>query len=161
MVPIYHVRDRERALDSQEEIMGILARGRFMTVAMCKDGHPYLVSVNYSFDRDAMRLYFHCAREGRKLEIIESNPEVWGQVLEDLGYLSGRCDYGYRTVMFWGKAGLVEDMGEKRKALEMMINRLEPNADALRKRLIKDSRLGEVTVVRIALDGMTGKQNLP
>lgn len=157
----YHVRDAERAIESDEEMLGILSRGKFMTLAMCQDGHPYLVSMNYSFDRERMFLYFHCASEGRKLDVIVSNPEVWGQVVEDLGYLLGKCDYGYRTVMFWGKAALVEDLGEKQKALEMMIDRYESDPADVRKRLIKDTRLREVTVVRLSVDGMTGKQNLP
>jgi len=161
MVRAYHVRNSERAIDSEEEMSGILARGRHMTLAMCKDGHPYLVSLNYSFDRDKMRLYFHCAGEGRKLECIKSNPEVWGQVLEDLGYLPGKCDYGYRTVMFWGRAVTIEDLSEKQRALVMMIDSLEPNPAEVKTRLIKEERLREVTVVRISVEGMTGKQSLP
>lgn len=131
-----------------------------MTIAMCRDGHPYLVSLNYSFDRERMRLYFHCAGDGRKLDFIKANPEIWGQVLEDLGCIEGECDYAYRTVMFWGGAEFVEDVPEKRTALEMMIERLEPKPSETKKRLLTDKRLREVTVVRISVDGMTGKQNV-
>lgn len=157
----YHVRDSERAVESREDMLGIIARGKHMTISMVDDGHPYLVSLNYSFDGDRSLLYFHCAREGRKLDALKANPEVWGQVMEDLGCLAGRCDYGYRTVMFWGKASVVDDISEKKRALEMMIDRLEPEPMEMKRRMITDVRVRDATVVRIAIEGMTGKQSLP
>jgi nitroimidazol reductase NimA-like FMN-containing flavoprotein (pyridoxamine 5'-phosphate oxidase superfamily) len=161
MAARYHVRDSERAVESEDEMLRTVARGKHMTIAMCKDGHPYLVSLNYSFDQDKKRFYFHCAGEGRKLEFMRANPEIWGQVMEDLGSIAGKCDYAYRTVMFWGRAEFVEDMSEKRIALGMMIDRLEPNPPETRKRLLTENRVRDVTVVRVSVEGMTGKKNLP
>ena len=43
-------------------------------------------------------------------------PCVWGQVVEDRGYLPGQCSHAYRSVMFEARAEFVADLEEKRRA---------------------------------------------
>lgn len=43
----------------------------------------------------------------------------------------------------------------------MMIDRLEPDPSETRKRLLTENRVRDVTVVRVSVEGMTGKKNLP
>ena len=51
--------------------------------------------------------------------MLRANPRVWGQVIEDRGYLPGQCAHAYRSVMFEARAEFVTDLQEKRRALAL------------------------------------------
>jgi len=154
----YHIRRSEKAISSAEEMVGIIRGQPYMTIAMCSDGEPYLVTVNHAYDADKNSLYFHCAPEGRKVDVLRANPRVWGQVLEDRGYVRGECDYDYRCVEFEGRAVMVTDEDERRRALELLIEKLEEAPDDAKKRHMAEPSLGKVAVFRIDIRSMTGKE---
>lgn len=156
----YHLRRTEKAIESRDEMLGIIGSRPHMTLAMCSEMGPYLVTLNHAFDRDRMCVYFHCAGEGRKVDCIRFDPNVWGQVMEDLGYIDGECDWGYRTVHFWGKAEFVSDIDEKRHALGLLVAKLERDVEDAKERHITESGLSKVLIGKVALVGFTGKQRL-
>jgi len=157
----YHLRRADLAIQEREELMQILRNGAHMTLALSKDDEPYLVTVNYSLDEARNFVYFHCASQGKKVEMLRSNPRVWGQVLEDHGYVQGECNHSYATVQFSGKAEFVSDLGEKRRALELMIDRLEKaSAESVKKDSLTKDKLENVLICRIRIEGMSGKHNI-
>jgi hypothetical protein len=157
----YHLRRQEHAIAERSTLVEIIAGQKYLTLALCRDGVPYLVTMNYGFDSDADRFYVHCADEGKKLDYWQANPRVWGQVLEDRGYVAGACDHAYRSVQFEGRVAFVEDVEEKRRALSLMIEQLEPDPASVAARLLKPARIAEVTVVRIDVQAFSGKFNAP
>jgi len=142
-------------------MLDFLEGQKLATVALSKDGKPYLFTADYGFDRKSKSIFIHCAKKGKKVDYIESNPVVWGQVMEDLGYVQGECEHKYRTVQFKGKAELVTDLKEKRKALNIMIDRLEDDPEKGKRDLIDKSGLKNVLIIRIRIVGLSGKESLP
>ena len=157
----YHLRRDDRELTNGVEIDRILATRHYVTVATCRDGEPYLVVLTHGYDAGRRRLYFHCAAEGKKIDFMKANPRVWGIAVEDLGYCDGACDHAYRSVMFGGRVGFVESEEEKRRALELMIDQRESDPKRVKARLLEPRRIGEVTIGRIDIDQISGKQALP
>lgn len=136
----------------------ILATTAYVTVAMCKDGEPYLVSLSHGYDPEENCIYFHCADEGKKMEFMKANPVVWGQVFLDGGYAQGSCDHLFATVMFRGRVSFLQGQDEKRLALECMIRQLEEDPGAVMGSQMKDESIARVSIGRIAIESMTGKQ---
>jgi len=153
----YHQRRAELAIAGPAELLEIIQGQKHMTLALCCDNEPYLVTVNYGYDPGEGCFYFHCAPQGKKVDYLRANPIVWGQVLDDRGYLPGRCDHAYRTVQFRGRAEFVEGLEEKRCALALMIERLEPDPEPVKARLLVEERVSKVTLVRVRVLEMTGK----
>ena len=60
---------------------------------------------------------------------------MWGQVIENRGYVTGKCDHAYRSVHFAGQVDFLEDDEEKRAALTLMIRQMEPDPGPLEQRL--------------------------
>ena len=156
----YHMHRQELEIKSKKAMREVIAGQEWMTIAMCKGKEPYLVTVTYSYDARNESFYFHCAPVGKKVDFMKANPIVWGQVLEDLGYVTGECEHSYRTVMFRGKAEFITDMNEKRKALGLMIDRLEERPSEARKRLITQSSLVKTSIVRVEVLEISGKESL-
>ncbi len=153
----YHLRRSERAITDPGELLEIISGQQHMTLALCRGGEPYMATVNYGYDAEERCFYFHCAHEGKKVDYMRANPIVWGQVLEDDGYLAGSCDYAYRTVQFRGRAEFVEEPAEKRRALALMVERMEPEPGPVKDRLLVEARVRGVTIVRVRVLEMTGK----
>jgi hypothetical protein len=156
----YHMRRQELEINSKKKMREVIAGQECMTIAMCKGKEPYLVTVTYSYDARDQCFYFHCAPDGKKIDYLKANPIVWGQVLEDLGYVTGECEHNYRTVMFKGKAMFVTDMKEKRRALGLMIDKLEDKPSEARKRLVTQSSLEKALIVRVRVLELSGKESL-
>jgi nitroimidazol reductase NimA-like FMN-containing flavoprotein (pyridoxamine 5'-phosphate oxidase superfamily) len=154
------MRRTDKQITDTEKMKDILESSRFVTIAMCMDNSPYLVTLSHGYDRKRNCLYFHGAKEGKKIEFLKASNKVWGQALKDLGYLSGKCNHLFETVQFSGKVTFLETLEEKREAIRCMINSLEKNPEqrALSVNRIKDERLANTMFGRIDIELMTGKQ---
>ncbi len=144
-----------------EEQLDLLRSQWVLTIAMCNGDEPYLVTMDYLFVEAEKCFYLHCANEGRKLQILSANPRVWGQIVEDRGYIPGVCSHAYRCVMFQGRVEPVADHQEKRRLLELMIDRFEPDPEPLKQRMLKNPALDRVTVLRVRIEALSGKQSPP
>lgn len=73
------MRKAEREVFGGEEKFAALMRCPYMTIAMNGGGAPYQVPVNFGAEQredGRLVLYFHCAREGTKLELIKKDARV-------------------------------------------------------------------------------------
>ena len=155
----YHLRRSEKAIEDEEEILAIIAAAEHLTLALARGDEPYLVTLNYGYDPGERCFYFHCATEGKKLDVLAENPRVWGQILIDDGYVDGECDHAFRTVQFPGVASRIEARDAKAKALALMVDQLESEPDEVKKRLIEERDLTDVLIVAVRAEGFTGKKN--
>lgn len=157
MTETYHLRRAEAAITTQAEMQEILRGQTYMTLALCRDNTPYLVTMNYGYDPDQNCLYFHCARKGKKIDYLSANPRVWGQVLEDNGIIPGACDHAFRCVEFSGQVEFLEDEDEKLRALAILVDQLEPDPELVKAQMLTRSKVGGVNVAKVSILSMTGK----
>jgi uncharacterized protein len=155
----YHLRRREKEIGDAGTLNQILARGRYATIAMCRDDEPYLVTLSYGFDPLKNALYFHTGPVGLKIDFLKANPAVCATVIEDGGYLDGECDHRYRSVVINGKVAFIKDVEEKKHGLEIMFSQLEENPDPIRGKLLKkENPYGQVNILRLDIVSMIGKK---
>lgn len=153
----YHLRRKEKVME-ENEIIQIVKRNMILTVAMSKDNIPYLVTMDYAFDEHEMCFYFHCARTGKKIDYFLSNPEVWGQILEDDGYILNECSHAYKSVHFKGHVKFLEEFAQKKDILSYMIDQFEQNPDPVKTTFINGSSLEKVRVGKIQITEIMGKK---
>jgi hypothetical protein len=152
------IRRKDKAITNAEEMKEILTTAKYVTVAMCRDDEPYLVTLSHGYDEERHCIYFHCAKEGKKVEILKANNLVWGQALVDDGYVQGACTHLYATTHFRGKVTFIEDMNEKEHALHLMIESLDDNPKKIIEKLFSSTSIQKVTIGRIDIDYISGKK---
>jgi hypothetical protein len=157
---VYHMRRKDREFSDPQEINDILRQQKIVTIALSYNNEPYLFTIDYVFDIMENCIFFHCAKEGKKIVYMDNNPIIWGQVLEDLGYIVGECSHAYRTVQFKGKITFLENYEAKKNALEKMIRRFESNPEPLLEKFIQSKSLDNVKIGKISLLEVYGKKNL-
>lgn len=152
------IRRKEKAITDENEIKAILRQSKYVTIAMCKDNEPYLLSMSHGYDPEKNCIYFHCAKEGKKMDILKENNVVWGQALFDVGYIQGKCNHNYATTMFKGTVTFLEDFEEKKSALHLMVYQLEDDPEAYLSKEISEKAITNVTVGRIDIEYLSGKK---
>lgn len=154
----YHMRRMDKAIEDPATLRRILGEAKHITVAMCRDGMPYLVSLSHGYDEERDVIYFHCAPEGKKLDYMRANPTVWGQAVLDFGFFDGHddCRQEFASVMFRGEVSFVEDMEEKLHAFVMTNRQLDAPSEGLQR--VLDEHLERATVGRIRMSNLTGKK---
>ena len=125
------IRRKDKAITDIHEMRQILRAARYVTLAMCLNDEPYLVSLSHGYDEERNCIYFHCAKEGKKIDILKANNLVWGQAIVDHGYVQGACDHLYATTQFRGRVTFVEDIEEKGHALRVMIQSLDDKPEEI------------------------------
>lgn len=64
----------EKSIESMEEIDLIIQSENILRLGLCVENQPYIIPVNYGYlDK---QFFVHCAKEGRKLDMIALNPNV-------------------------------------------------------------------------------------
>jgi len=153
-----HLRRKEQEIRDAAELKAILAKTRYVTVAMCRNDEPYLVTLSHGYDGERNAVYFHCAFEGKKIDFLRANNRVWGQAFIDRGYVQGECDHLFASVQFSGRVRFVADAAEKRHALAVMIRQLEQDPDRVMAAKVSDARVEATNIGRIDIEFMSGKR---
>lgn len=96
---------------SKSEMNELLVRVGFGHLGCTRDGHPYVVPMNYVYDR---RTLYFLTTEGTKTEYMAANSEVCFQV-EEISDPSH-----WRSVMLFGKARRVTDLDDLEYATKLL-----------------------------------------
>jgi nitroimidazol reductase NimA-like FMN-containing flavoprotein (pyridoxamine 5'-phosphate oxidase superfamily) len=144
------MRRKDKAVTAPDELVKPIIEAEYITLALCYEDHPYIATLSHGYDAENNCIYFHCAPEGKKIEYMKANHEVWGQALIDGGYQHGSCDHLYHTTQFRGTVSLIDDLDEKKHALKLMINKLEKQ--------LQPSSVAKITIGKITINELTGKK---
>jgi uncharacterized protein len=148
-------------ISDRDTIHRILSEARYATAALTDGDTPYAVTLSCGFDEEAMRLYFHVAKEGRKLDVIARNPRACVSVVDDLGYNVGKCEHPYRSVVMEGRMRVVTDPSEMRAGMRTLIGQLESASDAERiflgNALDDDAALGRFRMLAFEIEKLSAK----
>jgi nitroimidazol reductase NimA-like FMN-containing flavoprotein (pyridoxamine 5'-phosphate oxidase superfamily) len=155
----YHLLNRpNREITPGEEITGILRKGKYAVISMCRNNEPYIVTLSYGYDQESNALYFHTAKAGLKLEFLNHNSLVCATIIEDGGYVPDVCEHVYKSVVFWGTMEVVSDMDEKRHGMYVLLNHLEEKESVIKGYMLKsEDRYSKMEVLRLKITQIHGK----
>jgi nitroimidazol reductase NimA-like FMN-containing flavoprotein (pyridoxamine 5'-phosphate oxidase superfamily) len=139
---------------SESDSFEILEKGEYGILSMVNESNePYGIPVNYCVVDDA--LYFHCAREGLKTDILETNPSVSFCVVGFTEVVPDRFGTLYESCLVKGSAAEIYSE-EKQTALEGIILKYSVNFVPEGARYI-EKLTTKTRVFRISINTITGK----
>lgn len=140
---------------THEEVKEILNQASSGVFAVHGDnGYPYAVPLNFVYDDNA--IYFHCAREGHKIDAIKSNDKVSFCVVAKDAVVAKEFATDYYSVIVFGRAKILDSREETRDALKLLNEKLAPDFPKEGDREIENS-IKHVCVVKIEIEHVTGK----
>lgn len=150
------MRRREKAVTDMAGLEQILWQGKVCQLAIPDVPAPYILPLNYGY-RDEV-LYFHSAPEGHKLELLRHNSLVGFSIVIDLGIVEAEqaCNWGarFRSVIGHGRVEFVEDLDEKRTALNLLMMQYAGKEFDFPQAAIEGT-----TVFKLVIESMSGKQS--
>ena len=155
------MRRSEREITDPKEIEQVFKSSDVCRIAFADNNIPYIVTMNFGFSGfESPVLYFHCAGEGKKLEMIRKNNYVCFEVDTDHELYDGAraCDFGmkYRSVVGWGKMSIVTNEQDKIRGLDHIMSHYSgKNGYSYEK-----STLARMLVLKLEILHMTGKRCL-
>ena len=151
------VRRQDRLLD-ETRARELLAAGEYGVLSLTDTSGPYGIPVNYVWD-GSRSLYIHCAPEGRKLRCIEAHKEVSFCVVGKTQVYSQKFTTAYESIILCGKASVGLPENERRRALEMILDKYSPDDKAVGLKYAEKS-FHRAEIIRIDIDTMSGKSKV-
>jgi nitroimidazol reductase NimA-like FMN-containing flavoprotein (pyridoxamine 5'-phosphate oxidase superfamily) len=141
---------------SKEEALLILDHSSWGVLsAVDSNNEPYCVSL--SLARDGEWLYFHCATEGQKIDILRAKPKVCIAFVDNVEFPEDQFTAFYESAVVFGTAEEVNNNEEKLHGLRIISERFTPKYmkafDETANRM-----LDQTGVWKIHIDEITGKR---
>jgi nitroimidazol reductase NimA-like FMN-containing flavoprotein (pyridoxamine 5'-phosphate oxidase superfamily) len=157
------VRRHDRAVEDEGWIRDCLRDAPVGVLATVHDGQPFVNSNIFVYDEEAHAIYLHTARTGRTRSNVEGDERVcfsvstMGRLLPARTALEMSVEYG--GVVVFGRAAVVADAGEARRALQQLLDKYFPHLRPGRDyRGITDEELARTSVYRVSVERWSGKR---
>lgn len=117
------MRRADREVKDASKMKDIIEACKCCRLGFYDQGHVYIVPMNfgYIFEKGQLILYFHSAKEGRKIDLIKRNPEIGFEMDTDFMLHEGQiaCQYSayYQSVIGERDISFIEDIKQKKNAL--------------------------------------------
>lgn len=148
---------RSRQELPKEECEAILQKNTAGILAVLGDGgYPYAVPLSYVYQDGS--LYFHCAKEGHKLDALQSCAKASFCVLDQDEIVPEKYTTYFRSVIAFGQAALVENPEGVRAALHALGIKYAPNESAERLESEIEKSGARTCIIKLTIEHMTGKE---
>jgi nitroimidazol reductase NimA-like FMN-containing flavoprotein (pyridoxamine 5'-phosphate oxidase superfamily) len=160
----FHLRRVDRKIEDERTLKRLLAHQQYLTLSMADGSEPYAVPLGYVYDEAVDTVYFHCAKEGKKVEFLRKNPRVWCVVTLDEGVQEGACVNLYASAMFSGRVEWVTDAEEKKRVMNLFAEKLSRDSEGVKQRLKalfggSEAALTGVVFAKIKVEELSGKRS--
>jgi len=150
------LRRKEKEIVDKGEIESVIRKSVVCRLGLADNGTPYIVPLCFGY-KDGC-LYFHSAKEGRKIEMLKQNNRVCFEFEGDVKIQAGKaaCDWGmkFRSVIGYGRASLIEDSDAKRQALDVIMAQYADGPFEY-----SEKAFGKTLVIKVEIESMTGKKS--
>lgn len=141
---------------SMEECVKVLKEEKRGVLSVIgDDGYPYGVPMDYIYVEEENCFYFHCAKEGHKLDAMKANDKVCFTVYNQ-GFIKEGCwEYNPTSVISFGRVKLINDMSVTETMVRALGYKYYPD-----KKDVEDeikSSLQRVQLIALHVEHMTGK----
>ena len=154
------MRRDDRAQD-RDFSLALIARCTHGVMAL-STGEPLPYCLPLSFVRIGEDLFFHCAREGRKVDLLRRSPQVCVTFVgDDRPAFVAPAMYTtyFQSVIITGTAAEVGDPSEKSAALRALCQKVTPDHMEGFEAALEQS-LAVTAVWKIHMEGISGKAKL-
>lgn len=150
---------RKKQAMNVEEIKTILYKGTSGVLALHgDDGYPYAVPISYVYDGE--RLYFHCAKEGHKLDAVQRNCKASFCIIAQDQVDPKAYTTDYRSVILFGRIRVLQEEQEKLVAVEKLAVKYAPEDSAARRQSVIEQWWASLCMLEMTIDHMSGKKTM-
>jgi nitroimidazol reductase NimA-like FMN-containing flavoprotein (pyridoxamine 5'-phosphate oxidase superfamily) len=135
----------------------IVTQAQVCHLGLAKDNIPYVLPVSFGYDGTA--IYFHTAKEGRKIDFMTANERVCFEFEHGVQLVRDdtnpcKWTFSFQSVIGYGTVHELTGLSEKRDGLNQMMKHYSG-----REWPFTREDLETIRVWRIEIESLTGKQS--
>ena len=141
---------------SKEECIHVLKeQPRGVLSVIGDNGYPYGLPLDHWYSEKDDKLYFHCAKEGHKLDAVRECDKVSYCVMDEGYRKDGEWALNINSVIVFGRMNIVEDEEKKREICTNICHKFTNDEEYLKKEM--DNAFPRVCCLELTIEHMTGK----
>ena len=144
----------KQAVEPQENVAILQTAYRGFLSVIGDGGYPYTVPMNFVYADG--KVFFHCAKEGHKLDAIRSCDKACFTVLDNPVQEPGDWWYHVTSVICFGRVRILSDEAERLLRLRQLGRKYFPDTYDLEGDMKKDGPHAEV--LEFTIEHCTGKR---
>lgn len=148
------MRRKEKEVRDIAAIESVIRNSLVCRLGLARNNQPYVVPLCFGYSGNT--LYFHSSPKGKKIDMLKTNGDVCfefdidHEVVQDVKPC--KWTMNYRSVIGYGRATLVEDLAEKRKGLDIIMQHYSKTSFDY-----PDPSIDALTVIKVKIANMTAK----
>jgi uncharacterized protein len=151
------MRRTDKEITDQKLISQIIEQAQVCRLGLAKDNIPYILPVSFGYD--GMAIYFHTAREGRKIEFMTANDRVCFEFEHGVQLIRNdknpcKWTFSFQSVIGYGTVRELMALSERVAGLNQMMKHYSG-----RDWPFTAEDIEAIRVWRIAIESLTGKQS--
>ena len=147
-------KNREIDLEAAESLLQNCRRG---VLAVNGDGgYPYAVPVNYFYDSDGKKIYFHGARAGHKADALRACDKICFTVYGNEKVKEEEWAPFVQSTVVFGRCRFVDDEARAMEFLKKLAMRYYPNENLADEEIARAGKA--VQLFEIEIEHMSGKE---
>jgi nitroimidazol reductase NimA-like FMN-containing flavoprotein (pyridoxamine 5'-phosphate oxidase superfamily) len=155
------MRRKDRMIGDITDLKDIIKNSDVCRLAFAVNQLPYIVTMNFGYTWGKnLVLYFHCAKEGKKLDLMKQNNMVCFEMDIDHEIIKGDtpCDWSmkYKSIVGYGLLEIVDDLNEKKVGFDLIMDKYGFN----RKKKYNEKLLNHTEILKLNVTELSGKQRV-
>lgn len=152
------VRRQNRILEDENRIRELLTDSEygFLNLGVAGNGYGYGIPISYAYDIETNSLYFHCAPEGQKTDMMKDSNLVSFCVVGVTKPIANQFTTLFESVIAYGKADLNLSDDEKRKALRLLVKKYSSGYEEMGEKYM-DKSWERTFTFKIEIEHITAK----
>jgi nitroimidazol reductase NimA-like FMN-containing flavoprotein (pyridoxamine 5'-phosphate oxidase superfamily) len=150
------MRRNDKEIHDRDAVEAIIRDSLVCRLALSDENRPYVVPLCFGYRDNA--LYFHSSPEGKKIEILRKNGNVCFEFDIDQEVVQDEkpCKWtmNYRSVIGFGKGSLVENLEEKKKGLDVIMQQYSSRSFEYLQPEIENT-----VIIKVEIESITGKES--
>ena len=147
-------KQKEISLDAAKALLKNERRGTFAVNG--DDGYPYAVPVNFIYDEEENKIYFHGSRLGHKADSVRKDDKVCFTVYGNEQIREESWAPYMQSVVVFGRCRLVESTEENIRLVTKFAGKYYPNETLISEEIAHSGKA--VQMYEITIEHMSGKE---
>ena len=150
------IRKKKNAIDTSAAEALLQNSRRGVLAVNGDDGYPYAIPVNYFYDREKQKIYFHGARAGHKVDALRACDKVCSTVYGNETIREEAWAPFMQSVVVFGRCHLMEAGPETTVRLKQFAMKYYPNEQLVDEEIAQAGRA--VQLFEITIEHLSGKE---
>lgn len=120
------------------------------------DGYPYAIPLNYLYDEEKEKIYFHGSRKGYRVDSIKKSDKVCFTVYGDERIKKEEWAPFVKSVVVFGKCHLIEDEEESLTILKQFAMKYYPDENMIMDEIKRSGKAAQM--FEICIEHISGKE---